>query len=100
MAELRSTGIHFGQPTYNQNGAETNDNTYQGRAPAIIKIGFGSASTLDQASGYGGSGSTGYVDGTEVNMGVPSASDNLYRIMYQTVADDNDIQLLLVGIDY
>jgi len=40
MAELRSTGIHFGQPTYNQNGSETNDNTYQGRAPAIIKVGL------------------------------------------------------------
>ena len=97
MAELRSTGIHFGQPTYNQNGSETNDNTYQGRAPAIIKVGFGSASTLNQASGYGGSGSTGYVDGTEVNMGVPQASDNLYRIMYQTIADDNDGSISGIG---
>tara|TARA_B100000945_G_C20348636_1_gene581078 strand:- start:627 stop:1238 length:612 start_codon:yes stop_codon:yes gene_type:complete len=97
MAELRSTGIHFGQPTYNQNGAETNDNTYQGRAPAIVKVGFGSASTLNQASGYGGSGSTGYVDGTEVNMGVPKASDNLYRIMYQTTADDNDGSISGIG---
>ena len=88
MAELRSTGIHFGQPTYNQNGSETNDNTYQGRAAAIVKIGFGSASTLNELAG-GGSGSTGYISGTEVSMGVPKASDNLYRISYITVADDN-----------
>ena len=88
MAELRSTGIHFGQPTYNQNGSETNDNTYQGRAPAIIKIGFGSASTTNELAN-GGSGSTGYISGTEVSMGVPKASDNIYRISYTTVADDN-----------
>ena len=56
MAELRGDGVHFGQPTYNQNGNETNDNTYQGRAAAVVKVGFGSGSTLDQ-SVSGGSGS-------------------------------------------
>ena len=96
MAELRSTGIHFGQPTYNQNGSETNDNTYQSRAAAIVKVGFGSASTLNELAG-GGSGSTGYISGTEVNMGVPKASDNLYRIMYQTTADDNDGSISGIG---
>ena len=81
MAELRGTGIHFGQPTYNQNGSETNDNTYQGRAPAIVKVGYGSADDTDQ-NVTGSSGATGVITGTEVNMGVPQASDNLYRINF------------------
>ena len=63
MAELRGDGVHFGQPTYNQNGSETNDNTYQGRAAAVVKVGFGSCSTVNQ-SASGGSGSEGYVDGS------------------------------------
>tara|TARA_S200000501_G_scaffold141900_1_gene134002 strand:- start:1753 stop:2361 length:609 start_codon:yes stop_codon:yes gene_type:complete len=97
MAELRSTGIHFGQPTYNQNGSETNNNTYQGRAPAIIKIGFGSASTVNEYA-TGGSGTTGYMSGTEVSMGVPKASDNIYRISWTSVADDNDGSTSGVGV--
>ena len=36
--ELRGDGIHFGGPVYNQNGNETNDNTYQGRAAAVVKV--------------------------------------------------------------
>ena len=94
--ELRGDGIHFGGPVYNQNGQETNDNTYQGRAAAVVKVGFGSASTLDQQAS-GGSGSEGYVDGTEINMGVPKASNNLYRVWYQTVSDDNDGSVTGVG---
>ena len=89
MAELRGTGIHFGQPTYNQNGSETNNNTYQGRAPAIVKVGYGSADDTDQ-NVTGSSGATGVITGTEVNMGVPQASDNLYRINYWSIVNDND----------
>jgi len=94
--ELRGDGIHFGGPVYNQNGQETNDNTYQGRAAAVVKVGFGSASSLNQ-SASGGSGSEGYIDGTEINMGVPKASNNLYRIWYQSVSDDNDGTISGIG---
>ena len=96
MAELRGDGVHFGQPTYNQNGNETNDNTYQGRAAAVVKVGFGSCSTVNQ-SASGGSGSEGYVDGSEINMGVPKASNNLYRVWYQSVSDDNDGSISGIG---
>ena len=94
--ELRGDGIHFGQPTYNQNGSETNDNTYQGRAAAVVKVGFGSCSTVNQ-SASGGSGTEGYVDGSEINMGVPKASNNLYRVWYQSVSDDNDGSISGIG---
>ena len=96
MAELRGDGVHFGQPTYNQNGQETNDNTYQGRAAAVVKVGFGSCSTVNQ-SASGGSGTEGYVDGSEINMGVPKASNNLYRVWYQSVSDDNDGSISGIG---
>ena len=96
MAELRGDGVHFGQPTYNQNGNETNDNTYQGRAAAVVKVGFGSCSSVNQ-SASGGSGSEGYVDGSEINMGVPKASNNLYRVWYQSVSDDNDGSISGIG---
>ena len=96
MAELRGDGVHFGQPTYNQNGNETNDNTYQGRAAAVVKVGFGSCSTVNQ-SASGGSGTEGYVDGSEINMGVPKASNNLYRVWYQSVSDDNDGSISGIG---
>ena len=96
MAELRGDGIHFGGPVYNQNGNETNDNTYQGRAAAVVKVGFGSGSPLDQ-SVSGGSGSEGFIDGTEINMGVPKASNNLYRVWYQSVSDDNDGSISGIG---
>ena len=94
--ELRGDGIHFGGPVYNQNGNETNDNTYQGRAAAVVKVGFGSCSTVNQ-SASGGSGTEGYVDGSEINMGVPKASNNLYRIWYQSVSDDNDGSISGIG---
>ena len=96
MAELRGDGVHFGQPTYNQNGNETNDNTYQGRAAAVVKVGFGSCSTVNQTAS-GGSGTEGYVDGSEINMGVPKASNNLYRVWYQSVSDDNDGSISGIG---
>ena len=96
MAELRGDGVHFGGPTYNQNGNETNDTTYQGRAAAVVKVGFGSCSTVNQ-SASGGSGTEGYVDGSEINMGVPKASNNLYRVWYQSVSDDNDGSISGIG---
>ena len=96
MAELRGDGVHFGQPTYNQNGNETNDHTYQGRAAAVVKVGFGSCSTVNQTAS-GGSGTEGYVDGSEINMGVPKASNNLYRVWYQSVSDDNDGSISGIG---
>ena len=95
--ELNANGISFGGPIYNQQGSDTAANTYQRSATAVVKIGFGSASSVDQGVG-GGDGNNGYIDGTEVNMGVPSAADNLYRIWYQTVTDDWDGSISGVGI--
>ena len=95
--ELNANGISFGGPIYNQQGSDTAANTYQRSAPAVVKIGFGSASTVNQGVG-GGDGNNGYIDGTEVNMGVPGAADNLYRIWYQTVTDDWDGSISGVGI--
>lgn len=94
---LKGDGISFGGPIYNQNSSETEANTYQRSGTAVVKIGFGSASTLNQAFS-GGDGVGGMIDGTEINMGVPSAADNLYRIWYQTVTDDNDASTCGVGI--
>ena len=95
--ELNANGISFGGPIYNQQGSDTAANTYQRSATAVVKIGFGSASSVDQGVG-GGDGNNGYIDGTEVNMGVPAAADNLYRIWYQTVTDDWDGSISGVGI--
>ena len=95
--ELNANGISFGGPIYNQQGSDTAANTYQRSATAVVKIGFGSASSVDQGVG-GGDGNNGYIDGTEVNMGVPAAADNLYRIWYQTVTDDWDGSVSGVGI--
>ena len=95
--ELNANGISFGGPIYNQQGSDTAANTYQRSATAVIKIGFGSASTVDQNVG-GGNGNAGQINGTEVNMGVPAAADNLYRIWYQTVTDDWDSNISGVGI--
>ena len=95
--ELNANGISFGGPIYNQQGSDTAANTYQRSATAVVKIGFGSASTVNQGVG-GGDGSNGMIDGTEVNMGVPAAADNLYRIWYQTVTDDWDGSISGVGI--
>jgi len=95
--EMNANGISFGGPIYNQQGTDTAANTYQRSATAIVKIGFGSGSTLDQ-SGNGGSGSGGMIDGTEVNMGVPQSADNLYRIWYQTCTDDQGSSISGLGI--
>ena len=95
--ELNANGVSFGGPIYNQQGSDTAANTYQRSATAVVKIGFGSASSVDQGVG-GGDGNAGYIDGTEVNMGVPAAADNLYRIWYQTVTDDWDGSISGVGI--
>ena len=95
--ELNANGISFGGPIYNQQGSDTAANTYQRSATAVVKVGFGSATTRNQGVG-GGDGNNGYIDGTEVNMGVPAAADNLYRIWYQTVTDDWDGSISGVGI--
>jgi hypothetical protein len=95
--ELNANGISFGDPIYNQSGTDTAANTYQRSATAVVKIGFGSASTLDQTFS-GGDGTEAMINGTEINMGVPSAADNLYRIWYQTVTDDNDSNVSGFGI--
>ena len=90
-------GSHLEVPFITSRGSDTAANTYQRSAPAVVKIGFGSATTHNQGVG-GGDGSNGFIDGTEVNMGVPGASDNLYRIWYQTVSDDWDGSISGVGI--
>lgn len=54
----------------------------------IVKIGIASSSAVDFYAGIGG-GSWDYVTGTEINMGIPSKSNNWYRIRWQTSCDDN-----------
>ena len=90
--ELNANGVSFGGPIYNQQGTDTAANTYQRSAPAVVKIGFGSATTLDQGVG-GGDGNAGMIDGTEVNMGVPGAADNLYSCLLYTSPSPRDATL-------
>jgi len=97
--EMNANGISFGGPIYNQQGTDTAANTYQRSATAVIKIGFGSATTVDQDAN-GGDGLAGFFNGAEVNMGVPSAADNLYRMVFQTQTDDWDGSISGVGIRF
>lgn len=89
MAILTGNAVQYGAPLYNQYGDQSETTAVQSDVNAIVKVRFGSASTVNQAV-TGGSSSTGFINGTEVNMGVPQKSTNWYRIYYQTVADDSD----------
>lgn len=97
MAILTGSAVQYGTPLYNQYGDQTETNAIQNNVNAIVKIRFGSGSTVDQTTGTG-DGSSGIISGTEVSMGVPQKGTNWYRIFYQTVADDNDGNISGMGI--
>lgn len=93
---LRGDGISFGGPMYNQQGSDTETNTYQRSTPAVVKIGFGSGAV--NMDGSGGAGLELDVTDAQLNMGVPQKANNLYRIWYQTVSDDWDGSTSGVGL--
>jgi hypothetical protein len=82
---IAGTGIKFPTPAYNPYGSEVTPT--QTRCTPIVKIRSTSASTVDQTTG--GASHT-FVNGTEINMGVPTKSTNWYRCLYQTIVDDLD----------
>ena len=93
---LKGSGVEFGRVVYDQysTGATTME---QSDSPVIVKVRFGSGSSVDQYTGTGG-GSSGIVNGSEVNMGVPQKSSNWYRVFWQTVTDDTNGNISGVGI--
>lgn len=93
---LTGTGVQFGRVAYDQysTGASTMTQTDE---PVIVKVRFGSGSTVDQYTGTP-DGSSGIVNGSQVDMGVPQSSNNWYRIFWQTVSDDTDGNISGVGI--
>ena len=97
MAELQGNAIKYGDPIYNQYGTETADTAVQDDVNAIVKVRFGSSTTVDQSTG-GGDGTSGLVAGGQVDMGVPQKSTNWYRIYYQTITDDNNGNISGFGI--
>ena len=82
---IAGTGIKYGSPVYNPYGSESTPQ--QSRCSPIVKIRSTSASTINQTTG--GASHT-FVNGTEIDMGVPTKSTNWYRCCYQTIVDDND----------
>jgi predicted RNA binding protein YcfA (HicA-like mRNA interferase family) len=93
---ITGTGVEYGAPVFDQysSGATT---TVQENSNVIVKVRFGSASTVDQTTGTP-DGSSGIITGTTVDMGVPTKANNWYRIFYQTVTDDNDGSISGMGI--
>lgn len=86
-SKITGTGVQFPNIIYNQYGGQTTATQEQKKGNAIVKVRIGSATTVDQAVN-GSSGANGYIDGTEMPMGVPAAPNNWYRLMYSTIADD------------
>lgn len=82
---IAGTGIKFPTPVYNPYGSEVTPT--QTRCSPVIKIRSTSASTINQTTG--GASHT-FVNGTEIDMGVPTKSTNWYRCCYQTIVDDLD----------
>jgi predicted RNA binding protein YcfA (HicA-like mRNA interferase family) len=69
----------------------------QSDEPVIVKVRFGSGSSVDQYTGTP-DGSSGIVNGSQVDMGVPQSTNNWYRIFWQTVSDDTNGNISGVGI--
>jgi len=93
---LKGNGVEYGNVLYDQysTGATT---TTQTDANVVVKVRFGSGSTVNQLTGTP-DGSTGIVSGSQVDMGVPQKPNNWYRIFWQTVSDDRDSRISGVGI--
>ncbi len=85
---ITGTGVRYDQVTFDQYSEGVTSVT-QTNTNGIIKMVFGSATTVDQSTS-GGSGTNGLVNGTECNMGVPTKSTNWYRVYFQTCSDDTD----------
>jgi predicted RNA binding protein YcfA (HicA-like mRNA interferase family) len=96
MPSLTNSGVLFDNVPYDQYSTGAT-NTTQTNASVIVKVRFGSGSTVDQNTGNP-DGSSGIINGTEVNMGVPQKANNWYRIFYQTVSDDLSGEVSGVGI--
>jgi hypothetical protein len=94
--KLTGTGIQYGNVPYDQysTGATTKIQT---DANVIVQMKFGSGSTVNQYTGTP-DGSSGIVNGSEVNMGVPQKANNWYRLFWQTVTDDNNGNISGIGI--
>lgn len=94
--KINGSGVEFGRVVYDQysTGATTMTQT---DTPVIVKVRFGSGSSVDQYTGTGG-GSSGIVNGSQVDMGVPQKSSNWYRVFWQTVTDDTNGNISGVGI--
>lgn len=94
--KLTGTGIQYGNVPYNQysTGATT---TTQTDANVIVKMRFGSGSTVNQYTGTP-NGTSGIVNGSQVDMGVPQKPNNWYRLFWQTVTDDTNSTISGVGI--
>lgn len=97
MATLTGNNIQYGTPLYNQYGDQTATTAVQDDVNAIVKVRFGSGTTVDQATGTP-DGTSGLITGLSVDMGTPQKSTNWYRIYYQTVSDDTDGNISGVGI--
>lgn len=93
---LKGNGVEYGNVLYDQysTGATT---TTQTDANVVVKVRFGSGSTVNQLTGTP-DGTTGIVSGSQVDMGVPQKPNNWYRIFWQTVSDDRDGNISGVGI--
>ena len=88
MPSLTGTGVVFDNVPYNQYSTAATTTT-QTNSNVVVKVRFGSGSTVNQTTGTP-DGSSGIIDGTTVDMGTPQKANNWYRIYYQTVTDDND----------
>ena len=88
MASITGTAVVHGAPVFDQysSGATT---TEQVNSNVIVKIRFGSGNTVNQTTGTP-DGSSGLINGAQVDMGVPTKANNWYRIFAQTCTDDND----------
>jgi predicted RNA binding protein YcfA (HicA-like mRNA interferase family) len=97
MPSLTGSGVQYDNVPYNQYGVAGVSSTTQTDSNVVVKVRFGSGSTVNQLTGTP-DGSSGIITGTEVNMGVPQKTNNWYRIFYQTVTDDNDGNISGMGI--
>lgn len=93
---LTGSGVEFGRVVYDQYSTGATSMT-QTDSPVIVKVRFGSGSSVDQYTGTP-NGNSGIVNGSQVDMGVPQKSSNWYRVFWQTVTDDTNGNISGVGI--
>jgi len=96
MPSLTGSGIQYDNVPFDQY-SQGYTNTTQTDSSVIVKIRFGSGSSVDQYVGTP-DGTSGIINGSQVYMGVPQKTNNWFRIFYQTVSDDTDGNISGVGI--